>query len=137
VIDADNYRIGKREKIMLCLYDTFNNKIVSRHRTVEAAQKANDKLQNSLRGNSYLPTQIRKIINGEAVWIDTKQQDAEDDYRNYGIDADDDAIIDAVLEADLCSPEQVCDVVLAVANAGGDWRAELDKAIANDSVEAE
>jgi len=122
---------------MLCLYDTFNNKIVSRHRTFEAAQKANDKLQNSLRGNSYLPTQIRKIINGEAVWIDTKQQDAEDDYRNYGIDADDDAIIDAVLEADLCSPEQVCDVVLAVANAGGDWRAELDKAIANDSVEAE
>jgi hypothetical protein len=137
VIDADNYRIGNREKIMFCLYDTFNNCIISRHRTVEAAQKADDKLQDSFRNGSYLPTQIRKIINGEAVWIDTKQQDAEDDYRNYGIDADDDAIIDAVLEADLCSPEQVCDVVLAVANAGGDWRAELDKAIANDSVEAE
>jgi len=122
---------------MYCLYDTFNNQIVSRHRTVEAAQKADDKLQDSLRGNSYLPTQIREVINGEAVVIDTKQQDAEDDYRNYGIDADDDAIIDAVLEADLCSPEQVCDAVLAVANAGGDWRVELDKAIANDAAEAE
>ena len=46
-------------------------------------------------------------------------------------------IIDAVTEADLCSPEQVCDVVLAVANAGGDWRAELAKAVANDAAEAE
>jgi hypothetical protein len=120
---------------MYCLYDTFNNQIVSRHRTVEAAQKADDKLQNSLRGNSYLPTQIREIINGEAVVIDTKDQDAEDDYRNYGIDADDDEIVNAVLEADLCSPEIVCDAVLAVANAGGDWRAELAKAIASDAAE--
>ena len=122
---------------MFCLYDTFNNQIVSRHRTVEAAQKADDKLQNSLRGNSYLPTQIRKILNGEAVVIDTKQQDAEDDYRNYGIDADDEEIVNAVLEADLCSPEQVCDAVLAVANAGGDWRVELARAVANDSAECD
>jgi hypothetical protein len=122
---------------MFCLYDTFNNQIVSRHRTVEAAQKADDKLQNSLRGNSYLPTQIRKILNGEAVVIDTKQQDAEDDYRNYGIDADDEEIVNAVLEADLCSPEQVCDAVLAVANAGGDWRVELARAVANDAAECD
>ena len=120
---------------MYCLYDTFNKNIVSRHRTVEAAQKADDKLQNSLRGNSYLPTQIREIVNGEAVVIDTKQQDAEDDYRNYGIDADDDEIVAAVLEADLCSPEVVCDAVLAVANAGGDWRAELARAVASDADE--
>ena len=120
---------------MFCLYDTFNNCIISRHRTVEAARKADDKLQNSLRGNSYLPTQIREIINGEAVKIDTKQQNEEDDCRNYGIDADDDEIVAAVLEADLCCPEQVCDAVLAVANAGGDWRVELAKAVANDADE--
>jgi len=46
-------------------------------------------------------------------------------------------IIDAVTAADLCSPEQVCDAVLAVANAGGDWRVELAKAIARDAAEAE
>jgi hypothetical protein len=46
-----------------------------------------------------------------------------------------DEIVDAVTSADLCSPEQVCDAVLAVANAGGDWRAELAKAVANDAAE--
>jgi hypothetical protein len=44
-------------------------------------------------------------------------------------------IIEAVAAADLCSPEQVCDAVLGVANAGGDWKAELAKAIANDAAE--
>ena len=44
-------------------------------------------------------------------------------------------IIDAVTAADLCSPEQVCDAVLAVANAGGDWQAELDRAVAGDAAE--
>jgi hypothetical protein len=121
---------------MFCLYDTFNKCIISRHRTVEAATKADDKLQNSLRGNSYLPTQIREIVNGVLLRVD-HDCSAEDDYRNYGIDADDDEIVNAVLEADLCSPEQVCDAVLAVANAGGDWRVELAKAIANDAAEAE
>ena len=120
---------------MYCLYDTFSDKIVSRHRTILAAQKADDKLQKSLRGNSYLPTQIREVVNGEAVAIDTKQQHREDDYRN-GIDWDNEEIIDAVIAADLCCPEQVCDGVLAVANAGGDWRVELAKAVANDAAEA-
>jgi hypothetical protein len=46
-------------------------------------------------------------------------------------------IINAVTEADLWGPEQVCDAVLAVANAGGDWRAELAKAVANDVNEGE
>ena len=46
-------------------------------------------------------------------------------------------IIDAVTAADLCSPEIVCDAVLAVANAGGDWRAELAKAVANDAAECD
>ena len=124
-------------RTMYCLLDTFNDKIVSRHRTILAAQKADDKLQNSLRGNSYLPTEIREIVNGKAVAIDTKQQHREDAYRN-GIDWDNDEILDAVavIAADLCYPEQVCDAVVAVANAGGDWRAELAKAVANDAAEA-
>lgn len=87
---------------MYCLFDTFNKCIISRHRTVEAAQKADDKLQNSLRGNSYLPTQIREIVNGEAVEIDTKQQNDEDYCQAFGID--DDEIVDAVLnDADECA----------------------------------
>ena len=110
---------------MYCLYDTFNDKIVSRHLTVEAAQKADDKLQNSLRGNSYLPTQIREMVNGEAVVIDTKKQDDEDYCRAFGIDPNDDEIVNAVLAADLWGPVEVCDAVLAVARAGGDWKAEL------------
>jgi hypothetical protein len=114
---------------MLCLYDTFNNKIVSRHRTVEAAQKADDKLQDSFRNGSYLPTQIREIVKGEAVWIPESHECDPDAWK--------DEIIDAVMKADLCSSEQVCDAVLAVANAGGDWRVELAKAIANDAAEAE
>jgi hypothetical protein len=60
------------------------------------------------------------------------------DWRiNVTIDVTREEILDAVTAADLCSPEQVCDVVLAVANAGGDWRAELAKAVANDAAEAE
>jgi hypothetical protein len=60
------------------------------------------------------------------------------DWRiNVTIETTRDEIQAALEAADLCSPEQVGDALLAVANAGGDWRAELAKAIANDSVEAE
>ena len=46
-----------------------------------------------------------------------------------------DEIVEAVTAADVCCPEAVCDAVLAVAAAGGDWRAELARAQANDAAE--
>ena len=50
---------------MYAIYDTFNNRIVSRHRTIDAAIKADQRLQRSIkRANgmtSYLPTELRKI----------------------------------------------------------------------------
>lgn len=44
-------------------------------------------------------------------------------------------IVAAVVAADLCCSEAVCDAVLAVAEAGGDWKAELAGAIARDAAE--
>ena len=44
-------------------------------------------------------------------------------------------ILTAVEAADVCCPEQVCDVVLAAAESGRDWKAELAQAIANDASE--
>jgi hypothetical protein len=46
-----------------------------------------------------------------------------------------DEIVAAVEAADVCCPEQVCDMVLSVAKVGGDWKAELAKAKANDADE--
>jgi hypothetical protein len=44
-------------------------------------------------------------------------------------------IVAAVSAADVCCEEQVCDAFLAVAQAGGDWKAEIAKAKANDAAE--
>jgi hypothetical protein len=62
------------------------------------------------------------------------------DGANSAIEEDDsdelrEKISDAVLAADVCCEEAVCDACLAVAKFGGDWRAELAKAKANDSAE--
>ena len=50
---------------MYALYDTFNNRIVSRHRTVSAAIQADERLQRSVKRNnshsSYLPTELRTV----------------------------------------------------------------------------
>lgn len=45
-------------------------------------------------------------------------------------------IVAAIEAADLESPEQVSDWVLDAAENGGDWKAELDKAIATDRKHA-
>lgn len=65
---------------MYALYDTFNDNIVSRHRTIEAAVKANNKLQDSLTGGSYLPTTVKRIVADELVALDDSEQD-ELDYQ--------------------------------------------------------
>ena len=50
-----------------------------------------------------------------------------DDLRNE--------IIEAVEAADVCCPEQVCDIVLAAAERGEDWQAALAKAKDVDASE--
>lgn len=45
-------------------------------------------------------------------------------------------IVAEVTAADLCCQEVVCDAVLAVAENGGDWRAELRGAIERDAAES-
>lgn len=47
-----------------------------------------------------------------------------------------DEIVEAVEDSGVCCPETVCDAVLAVAETGGDWRAELAKAVARDLSES-
>lgn len=46
-----------------------------------------------------------------------------------------DEIAQAVEDAGVCCPEQVCDACLAVAAAGGIWELELSKALQNDTGE--
>jgi hypothetical protein len=50
---------------MYAIYDTFNNRIVSRHRKIVAAIKADQRLQRSVKrangATSYLPTELRTI----------------------------------------------------------------------------
>ena len=59
---------------MYCLFDTFNRRIVSRHRTIEAVIRANSRLQRAIvrhnGQNSYLPTDCRKLVDGEPVKLD-------------------------------------------------------------------
>ena len=54
---------------MFELYDTFNGHTISRHRSIEAAIKADRKFQRAVKrangSNSYIPTEIRE--NGEAI----------------------------------------------------------------------
>jgi len=52
---------------MFCLYDTFNNRIISRHRSVRAVVRAAETLDRTMQNGSYLPTTIKKITSGEPV----------------------------------------------------------------------
>jgi len=62
--------------MVFILYDTFNQKIISRHRTIEAAGKANRSLQKAVKKHngesSYIPVDLRRETkNGmESVNID-------------------------------------------------------------------
>lgn len=69
-------------------------------------------------GNSYYRMQ---------VFVSGQDKDLPEQTR--------DEIVAAVEAADVCCPEQVCDTVLSVAQSGGDWKAELAKAKANDADE--
>jgi hypothetical protein len=59
-------------------------------------------------------------------WIKNSDQENQDGETRQDV-------VQAVVAANLCCPEQVCDAVLGVWEAGGDWRAELAQAIKNDA----
>ena len=67
---------------MYALYDTFNRKIISRHRTIAAAVRADRKLQDSLSGGSYLPTTVRRIAKGQLAELTDYEID-EMHYARY------------------------------------------------------
>jgi hypothetical protein len=55
---------------MYALYDTFNHRVVSRHRSVDAVVTAELKLQRKIEKQSpgcFLPTTIRAIVRGELI----------------------------------------------------------------------
>ena len=80
-------------------------------------------------GENAISIQLAGYINLNIDWVITEPavDDISDELREE--------ITDAVLAADVCCEESVCDACIAVAKSGGDWRAELAKAIANDSAE--
>jgi hypothetical protein len=66
---------------MYALYDTFNDRIISRHRTIEAVAKAKKTFLNRVeRANgrgAYVPVQIREI---DANGMPVKPHDDDVDY---------------------------------------------------------
>jgi hypothetical protein len=48
---------------VIVLYDIFNQKVISRHKTIEAAGKANERFQKAVKkangSSSYIPVDIR------------------------------------------------------------------------------
>lgn len=63
---------------MITLYDTFNRRRISRHRTLEAAVRADRKLQRAVRrangATSYLPTEYR---NSDGTAVDMSTDDVQ------------------------------------------------------------
>lgn len=66
---------------MYALFDTFNKNIVSRHRTIGTAVKADQKLQSGFRNGSYLPTTIKRIEGAELV--DLTEYEVEEMLARY------------------------------------------------------
>jgi hypothetical protein len=64
---------------MYALLDTFNDKIVSRHRTVEAVAKAKAKFLRQVEAangpGSYLPVECRRIEGGSLVELTDSEAD--------------------------------------------------------------
>jgi hypothetical protein len=70
---------------MFVLFDTFNNKTISRHRTPDAAAKAKSRFANAIRRHSpdaYIPVKLM------IEWVDEKKriklvEPSEDDQERF------------------------------------------------------
>lgn len=62
---------------MFILFDSFNNKVLSRHRTLENSIKAKSKVLKNVKkwngNNSYLPMDIFELVNKEMVKVDDQR----------------------------------------------------------------
>ena len=59
---------------MFCLYDTFNGREISRHRSLVACYRAKARIDRSVSNGSYLPMFPRRIVRGELVRLDNDEQ---------------------------------------------------------------
>ena len=59
---------------MYCLLNTFNNREISRHRSLIACYRAKARIDRSMRDGSYLPISPRRVIKGELVELDEDMQ---------------------------------------------------------------
>ena len=59
---------------MFKLIDTFNHRVISKHRSIDAAVKAQAKHSRAVRkangANSYIPKKIVEVVNGEESPVD-------------------------------------------------------------------
>ena len=55
---------------MFCLYDTFNGREISRHRSLIACYRAKARIDRSMASGSYLPMSPRRIVKGELIELD-------------------------------------------------------------------
>jgi len=67
---------------MFAIFDTFNEKVISRHRTVREAVKANNKFQAAVKRNnghsSYIPVELRIVSKDKLVKLDPDSQEQEE-----------------------------------------------------------
>lgn len=61
------------------IYDTFNNRVISNHRTIEAAVKAESKFSARVKKangrNSYIPTRIEVCDDSAKAWVAADQDE--------------------------------------------------------------
>jgi len=69
------------------IYDTFNRRPISNHRTLKAAVIAEDKFSRSIRrnnpGNSYIPTRIELWDVEFDEWVEVPVEDVHDAEQWY------------------------------------------------------
>lgn len=65
---------------MYALLDTFNCRIISRHRTPEAVGRADRRYQRAVKKangpSSYIPTAIVRIVHGEITQVSREEDEA-------------------------------------------------------------
>jgi hypothetical protein len=61
------------------LFDTFNKKIISRHRSIKTAILANERFQRAVKrangASSYIPVDLMILENGELKEMDNESHD--------------------------------------------------------------
>ena len=69
------------------VYDTFNRRTVSKHRSLKAAVIAEDKFSRSIRrqnpGNSYIPTRIESWDVEFDEWVQVPIEDVHDAEQQF------------------------------------------------------